>query len=37
MDFLAAMIFLSEHFVAITGEDGKTICGYWLPKEKKED
>ena len=37
MDFLAAMIFLNEHFVAITGEDGKTICGYWLPKEKKED
>lgn len=32
MDFLAAMIFLNEHFVAITGEDGKTICGYWLPK-----
>ena len=37
MDFLAAMIFLNEHFVTITGEDGKTICGYWLPKEKKED
>ena len=37
MDFLAAMIFLNDHFVAITGEDGKTICGYWLPKEKKED
>ena len=37
MDFLAAMIFLNDHFVTITGEDGKTICGYWLPKEKKED
>ena len=37
MDFLAAMIFLNEHFVTITGEDGKTICGYWLPKEEKED
>ena len=37
MNFLAAMIFLNDHFVAITGEDGKTICGYWLPKEKKED
>ena len=37
MDFLAAMIFLNEHFVAITGEDGKTVYGYWLPKEKKED
>lgn len=37
MDFLAAMIFLNDHFVTITGEDGTTICGYWLPKEKKED
>ena len=37
MDFLAAMIFLNDHFVTITGEDGKTIYGYWLPKEKKED
>ena len=37
MDFLAAMIFLNDHFVTITGEDGKTICGYWMPKEKKED
>ena len=37
MDFLAAMIFLNEHFVTITGEDVKTICGYWLPKEEKED
>ena len=37
MDFLAAMIFLNDHFVAITGEDGKTVYGYWLPKEKKED
>ena len=37
MDFLAAMIFLNDHFVTITGEDGKAICGYWLPKEKKED
>lgn len=37
MDFLAAMIFLNDHFVTITGEDGATICGYWLPKEKKED
>ena len=37
MDFLAAMIFLNDHFAAITDEDGKTICGYWLPKEKKED
>lgn len=37
MDFLAVMIFLNDHFVTITSEDGKTICGYWLPKEKKED
>ena len=37
MDFLAAMIFLKNHFVTITGEDGKTVYGYWLPKEKKED
>ena len=37
MDFLAAMIFLNDHCVTITGEDGKTICGYWLPKVKKED
>ena len=37
MDFLAAMIFLNDHFVTITGEDGKTVYGYWLPKEKKED
>ena len=37
MDFLAAMIFLNDHFVTITGEDGTTICGYWLPKEKKVD
>ena len=37
MDFLAAMMFLNDHFVTITGEDGKAICGYWLPKEKKED
>ena len=37
MDFLAAMIFLNDHFVSIAGEDEKTICGYWLPKEKKED
>ncbi len=37
MDFLAAMIFLNDHFVAITGEDEKTEYGYWLPKEKKED
>lgn len=37
MDFLAAMIFLNDHFASITDEDGKTICGYWLPKEKKED
>lgn len=37
MDFLAAMTFLNDHFVTITGEDGKTVYGYWLPKEKKED
>ena len=37
MDFLAAMIFLNDHCVTITSEDGKTICGYWLPKEEKEN
>lgn len=36
-DFLAAMTLLNDHFAAITGEGGKTIGGYWLLKEKKED
>lgn len=36
-DFIAAMIFLNDHFATITDEDGQTTCGYWLPKEEKED
>ena len=35
MDFLTAMFFLDQHAMTITGETGRTVYGYWLPK--KED
>ena len=34
MDFLAAMLFLNQHAMTITDETGRTVCGYWLPKEE---
>mgnify|MGYP001044815212 CR=1 FL=1 len=34
MDFLTAMFFLNQHAMTITDETGRTVCGYWLPKEE---